>query len=574
VDAINAAAAASSAGASTATAVSVNSVAIQCGLVAIAIESAPKTDRGYVAVYDAATLALLGAAEVGSLPDMLTFTPDGTTLLVANEGEPNDDYSIDPEGSVSVIDLDKLINSETQADKQAAVRTAGFQAFNGQEDTLRARGVRIFGPADNALPYGAGNLASAARDFEPEYIAVSADGTTAWVSLQENNAFARLDVASARVTDILPLGFKNYGVAGNEIDASDDPAALDIRTQPGVVGIYMPDAVASYTVGGKTYLVTANEGDTRAWGEDNAAYWGTSAADADRSKGFVEEFRVKHLVHNDGFERRGGDDMPQQLRDLAAGALLDPAVFGIGGANCMHADQRRSGSCRDDDKLGRLNITWTMGYHQNADGTPKLYNFETGLEDASLVAADPRSRLMYHTLHSYGGRSFSIRDENGALVWDSGSQFEKFIGEDANCRLGAARGIPCAPHFNTGHDEHQFDSRSDAKGPEPEGVTIGRIGDRHFAFIGLERMGGVMVYDITDPRAPVFQDYLNTRENWGDQPEDAEAAAGGWAANGSPFGDLGPEGLVFVPAHKSPNGKALLIVGYEVSGTTAIYQVE
>ena len=572
--AINASAAATAAGAGADSNVSVNSVAVQCGLIALAIESSPKTDSGFVGVYDAQTLELLGSAEVGALPDMLTFTPDGKRLLVANEGEPNDDYSIDPEGSVSVIDLDKLVNGSEQAARQAAVRTADFRAFNGQEDSLRAQGVRIFGPRDNTVAYGANNLASAAKDFEPEYIAISEDGSTAWVTLQENNALAKLDVASATVTHILPLGFKDYGVAGNEIDASDEPAELLIKTHPGVKGVYMPDAVAAYSTGGKTYLVTANEGDARAWGEDNDAYWGTSAEDADRSKGFVEEFRVKHLVHNDGFDRRGGDDMPKQLRDLAAGALLDPAVFGTNGANCMHEDQRRSGSCRDDELLGRLNVTWTLGYHQNADGSPKLYNFDTGLEDPSLTAADPQSRLMYHTLYSYGGRSFSIWDENGQLVWDSGSQFERFIAESATCALGAGRAIPCAPHFNTGHDEYQFDSRSDAKGPEPEGVTLGRIGDKQYAFIGLERMGGVMVYDITNPSAPVFQDYLNTRENWADQPEDAADATGGWAANGTAFGDLGPEGLVFVPAHKSPNGKALLIVGHEVSGTTAVYQVE
>ncbi|MET4578871.1 choice-of-anchor I family protein [Ottowia thiooxydans] len=572
--AINASAAATAAGAGASPAVSVNSVAAQCGVIALAIESSPKTNHGFVSLYDAKTLELLGSAQVGALPDMVTFTPDGKTLLVANEGEPNADYSIDPEGSVSVVDLTKLVNGKTQADKQAAVRTADFKAFNGQEDGLRAQGVRIFGPKDNSAAYGARNLASAAQDFEPEYIAVSGDGTKAWVTLQENNAFAEVDVANARITAIRPLGFKDYGVVGNEIDASDEPAELLIKTHPGVKGVYMPDAVASYTVGGKTFLVTANEGDARAWGEDNPAYWGTSAVDTKRSQGFVEEFRVKHLVHNDGFERRGGEDMPAQLRDLAAGAMLDPAVFGTNGANCMHADQRRSGSCRDDDKLGRLNVTWTLGYHQKADGSPRLYNFDTGLEDASLTAADPKSRLMYHTLYSYGARSFAVWDDTGSLMWDSGSLFEKFIAENAGCKLGSARLVPCAPHFNTGHDEYKFDSRSDAKGPEPEGVTIGRIGNRYFAFIGLERMSGVMVYDVTDPKAPVFQDYLNTRENWGDQPADAASAAGGWAANGAKFGDLGPEGLAFVPAHKSPNGKALLIVGHEVSGTTTIYQVQ
>ena len=38
-------------------------------------------------------------------------------------------------------------------------------------------------------------------------------------------------------------------------------------------------------------------------------------------------------------------------------------------------------------------------------------------------------------------------------------------------------------------------------------------------------------------------------------------------------GDLGPEGLVFIPAAQSPNGRPLLVVGNEVSGTTAVLQL-
>lgn len=114
-----------------------------------------------------------------------------------------------------------------------------------------------------------------------------------------------------------------------------------------------------------------------------------------------------------------------------------------------------------------------------------------------------------------------------------------------------------------------MDSRSDAKGPEPEGLTLGKIGQKTFVFIGLERTGGVMVYDITDPKKPVFQDYLNTREDFMKDPA-TEFAAG----RGSTIGDLGPEGLTFIAAKDSPNGKPLLVVGNEVSGTTAVYQIK
>lgn len=174
-------------------------------------------------------------------------------------------------------------------------------------------------------------------------------------------------------------------------------------------------------------------------------------------------------------------------------------------------------------------------------------------------------RIMYDTLYAYGGRSFSIWDAEGALVWDSGDAIEQFIASD-DCMAGAQRNIPCADYFNSGHDEgSDFDSRSDAKGPEPEGLTIGTLDGKTFLFLGLERMGGILVYDITDPTAPVMQDYLNTREDW--VTEDTESVL-------ASAGDLGPEGLVFIPASDSPNGKALLVVGYEVSGTTAVYEVE
>ncbi len=522
----------------------VNSVAASHGLVAVAIEADPKTDNGFVVLYQASDLTLLGSKEVGAQPDMVAFTPDGTRVLTANEGEPSDDYQIDPDGSISIVDFSDPANP--------TVSTADFTAYNGQEDALRSQGVRIYGPG-----------ASAAQDLEPEYIAVSADGSTAWVVLQENNALAKVDIATATVTDIVTLGESDRSVAGNGIDASDDDGVIDIKTFAGVVGLYQPDAIHAYTVNGNTYLVTANEGDARAWGEDNDAYWGEEADEdavppvvcmPNASLGFVEEFRVKHLVHNSGFDRRCGDDLPPQLSALADGALLDPAVFGYCGAEAGD-----SGDCRDDDVLGRLKITWTMGYKTNADGSPKMYN-DAGEEDAG--AGD---RIMYDTLYSYGGRSFSIRDEDGALVFDSGDAIEQFLASD-DCKLGSDRSIDCADYFNTGHDEGDaMDSRSDAKGPEPEGLTIGQIGDKHFLFLGLERMGGVLVYDITDPTAPLYQDYLNSRETWDVDPD---------AGNLEGYGDLGPEGLVFIPAADSANGKALLVVGNEVSGSTAIYEVQ
>ncbi|MEO6699452.1 MAG: choice-of-anchor I family protein, partial [Paraperlucidibaca sp.] len=266
----------------------VNSVATKNGLVAIAIESSPKTDPGFVAIYRAKDLTLLDFIEVGAQPDMLAFTPNGLQLLVANEGEPSDNYTHDPEGSVSVIDVSKP--------NALASRTASFRAFNDQVETLRQQGLRVFG-----------RQATLARDLEPEYIAVSPDNKTAYISLQENNALAVVDLVTARISKILPLGFKDHGVMGNGFDASDKDKAVSISLHPGVKGMYQPDAIAVQQINGVDYVITANEGDAREWGD------------------FVEEIRVKDLIKsaNASF----AEDAPKDLKELAGGAILNTATF-------------------------------------------------------------------------------------------------------------------------------------------------------------------------------------------------------------------------------------------------------
>ena len=528
---------------------SINSVAVHGGLVAAAVQASLKTDKGMVVIYDADKLSVIAEVPVGALPDMLTFTPDGKTLLVANEGEPSDDYQIDPEGSISVIDV------STPA--KPVARTADFKAFNSQKAQLLAKGVRIFGPTADGQ-----GTADVANDLEPEYIAVAPDGKTAWVTLQENNALAIVDIASASVTDVVALGYKDHGAAGNELDFADSDgknSVINITAAPNVYGMYQPDSIAAYQAAyGATYLVTANEGDARAWGEGNKSYFGTAAdkvsgapaAVGDVTKGFVEEWRIKHLVHKEGFLRRVGDDLPAHLAQLGNGAYLNANNFSWCGA--VAGDPK---SCRDDGKLGRLKITWTMGYQTDSSANP---------------VKDANGYLTYDKLYAYGGRSISIWDAKGQQVWDSGAAIEKFLASP-ECKLGAKRDIACATYFNTGHDETaQLDARSSAKGPEPEGLTVGQIGDKTFVFVGLERMGGILVFDITDPKAPKQIDYLNTRENW-TASFGSKSPLVGTAL--SDAGDLGPEGLHFISAKHSPNGKPLLMVGNEVSGTTAIYQL-
>ena len=449
-----------------------NSVAVRDdGLGVIAFEATTKTDPGHLVFFDAnktdAASAKLGEVTVGALPDMVTFSKDGSYAVVANEGEPAANFSVDPEGSVSVIAL----SSALSAPAQSAVKTAGFRAFEpGGSKTLDSK-VRVFGPDVAAPNQGAEPLSTnrVSRNLEPEYI--TTDGTVAYVTLQENNAVATVDLTKAEVTGILPLGYKDWGTVG--LDPSDKDGA-NIRTVAGLKGLYMPDGIASYsaTTNGKaaTYLVTANEGDGREWGT------------------FTDEARIKDLGKN--------------------------------GLGAVCATSPLAGRSADTD-LGRLKVVTDLG--KTADGC-------------------------YSELYAYGGRSFSIWDTKGALVFDSGDQFEQKLKE-------------VAPQlFNVSNDNNTVDDRSDDKGPEPENVTIGVVDGRTYAFIGLERAGGVMVYDITDPTTATYVTYVNNRN----AAADVKTAAAG---------DLGPEGIAFVSALRSPTGVPLLVTGNEVSGTTTVFEV-
>jgi hypothetical protein len=222
-----------------------NSVDVKNGIVAAAVEANVKTDNGKVVFFDA-NGNYLNQVTVGALPDMVTFTPDGRKVLVANEGEPNNDYTIDPPGSVSIVDISGGVGDAT-------VATAGFEGFN---NAALDASIRIFGPN-----------ATVAQDLEPEYITVNHNSKTAWVTLQENNAVGILDLQTGQFVELVGLGFKSHNFRHTGIDSSDRissliPGVIDISPKP-VFGMYQPDGIAAISRGRENYFITANEGDAR-----------------------------------------------------------------------------------------------------------------------------------------------------------------------------------------------------------------------------------------------------------------------------------------------------------------------
>lgn len=401
-----------------------NSVAVSGGKLAIALEATQKQENGSVIVLNAVTLATIKQVTVGALPDMVTFSPDGRFIVTANEGEPNADYSNDPEGTISIIDVNN----------NYSVKTLNFAAFAGSYPALSAAGFRVFGLN-----------ASFAQDIEPEYVAISADSKKAFVTLQENNGIAEVDLENGSILKISALGTKDIAQMMNAMDASDKDNKKQFANWP-VKSFYLPDAISGFSVNGTPYLITANEGDAREY------------------SAFDEQKRVSALT-------------------------LDATAFPTGN------------DLKKPENIGRLRVTSTRGDIDN-DGD-------------------------YDVLYGFGGRGFSIFNaSNMQRVHDSGNALEQEV-------------------INAGLYD---DDRSDDKGVEPEGVTVGWMNNKPVAFIALERADAVAVYDLSNPAAPKFLQIIKT-------------------------GDA-PEGVLFIASDKSPNGKSLLVTSNEEDGTVKFYQAD
>ena len=399
---------------------------------AVAIQAENYAEQGLAALFACnqnGTLTLLGTAKTGVQPDMVTFA-DNSTVLTADEGEPRlGTAGEDPKGSVTIVTI-----GESNA---LTTNTVTFDTFDSQRETLAKSGVLLQKGTNPSV------------DFEPEYIAVS--GGKAYVSLQEANAIAVLDIAAGKFTGVYPLGFQDYGKTKVDLEKNK---AIELKNYDNVYGIRMPDGISVATISGKTYLLTANEGDSRAdWAKLDNEYEGKKSP---------------------------------------------------------------TGNVTLDEKVVWFNANMWDGLDTDKD-------------------------------YVFGGRSFSIYEvgNNGlTLVYDSGSDFEKIT----------AKELP--KYFNCSNDKISLDNRSGKKGPEPETVITGTVDGRTYAFVALERIGGIMVYDITDPANAEFVNYINSREF------DADIK-----------GDVSPEGLCFISAANSKTGKALLLAACEVSGTLAAYEL-
>lgn len=414
-----------------------------------AATSGPATSGAATSGPETALLQKLAEFRPCHQPDMITFTPDGKKLLVACEGSPRKDFSADPPGGIAVITLPATLTTSTANLAQtASVKVLGFEGLDST--ALKTAGVRRVGTA----PY--------LKTLEPEYITVSEDSKTAWVSLQENNAIAKVDLVAERIANVFPLGTVDHLQSGFGLDVKSD-GKIDIVNVP-VRGLRQPDGIAALTAGGKNFIFTANEG-----------------APVNDYKQWTDETSV-HMLQEAG--------------------KLDPKFF-------------------DEKVLAQLQDLTVS----RIDECPEVKG----------------GKCPYVT--SFGTRSLSIFDgESGKLLWDSGDQLERMFAKVA------------PEYFNWNAKKKKkvkMDARSADKGCEPENVTLGMVGNKHYAFLGLERMSGVAVFDVTDINSPKLVDYyLDVK-------------------------DRGPEGLLFVPAAESPiPGQSLLIVGYEYSKSLVIYKVK
>jgi|TARA_B110000503_G_scaffold143140_1_gene242798 hypothetical protein len=467
------------------------SLAVSGNWMAVAMPAADKATNGMVLFYnglDTSSPTFVKAVEVGNLPDMVTFTPDASKVLTANEGEPSGDYTIDPEGSISIISIVDGTPSDTSIN-------ISFSDYNGKQADLEKQGMHFPNPSGRTIN---GSLISTtvAQDLEPEYITTTNE--VAYITLQENNGLAIVDLSDNSVK-VIGLGFKDWSEF--QIDGMED-GTVSFGQYDNLYGMYMPDTIASFQWKDANFLVTANEGDAREY--------------------FFDTLNTDGVQDEDLCNAAGGQDFDED-------------------DGCLSYTEETQGR--------RLDYSPGSNLETIAGDDPRDFDFTAfplGRLTVTNVLGDSDNNGEYEALYAYGARSFTIWDTNGLVVFDSGDDFERIT---ASIHGNA---------FNNNNDENEGDSRSANKGPEPEALTVGQVGDKTYAFIGMERLGGIFVYDVTNPYDAKFVDYVINRD---------------LTEGGDLIGDSAPEGMVFVDATNSPTGNALVIIGNEASGTVSVWQI-
>jgi secreted PhoX family phosphatase len=605
-----------------------NSVAVHNGILAVAMPATTKTDNGFILFYDK-DYTLLNTVTVGALPDMVTFSPDGKFVIVANEGEPNDDYTIDPEGSISVIDISGGIASAsvTNASFAGVTLPAGVRVFGQSKGSATDLFISEYAEGSSYNKYleiynGTGSTVNLEDYAFPN---VGNDPTVAgeyefWNDFPTGATIADGDVyiiADARA-DSLILAEADYTF--NFLSNGDDGFALvkggswidadtDGNKDAGeVTGFTILDLLGDWNarpsngwdVAGQS-AATQNQTLVRKGLYTGSADWTTSAGTTagnsewivkpnDDWSGLAAHSLINYATQAQDMEPEyvavSGDSKTAYVvcQENNAIAVVDLAtasitnVFALGTKDLSNPDYALDASDKDD----------SIGYFRNYDnvysyfmpdaiaiteigGTEYLvsanegdsrdydgFSEEVRVKDLDLdptafpnaavlqldenlgrmkvttMAGDTDGDGDYDEIYGYGGRSFSIWDLDGNLVFDSKNEITRILAEQFPDNYPA--------------------SRDDDKGAEPESVTIGKIGSRTFAFIGLERATGVMVYDITDPANSTFVQYYNKDVN-----------------------DRSPEGLIFVSADKSTDGKPYLISTNEAfdeyEGSVSAYSI-
>jgi len=338
----------------------VNSIAIKDDLLAIAIEGEVKQAPGAILFYSLNALGegtFIKAVEAGALPDMVTFTPDGNKVLVANEGEPNADYSNDPEGSISVIAVVDMV----PADVAVSINLSSDIVFSDDNlspedyDTdekrltiLTKAGVKFAGPIGNTV----------AKDLEPEYITTASNSEIAYVSLQENNAIGIINLKDLTI-EVKALGYKDWGKY--QLDFTNKDQVPEFKSIQGLYGMYQPDTIASYSWNGSTFIVSANEGDARDY------------------DGYSEEVRVKDIIDPDEINKTLSTALQSQYDES-------------GGKNY----------------LGRLKVTTALGDKDQDGEFEKLFSY--GARSFSIW--DKNVNLVFDSGDDFGKISSAILGNN------------------------------------------------------------------------------------------------------------------------------------------------------------------